>query len=65
MPRFHCPTDLAIGAEIEPQDNPEWSQAKIRQAVPFSALPESLRTKLDEHRTTTNSNFQSNKTLAQ
>ena len=28
------------------QDNPEWTEAKIRQAVPFSALPESLRAKL-------------------
>ena len=28
------------------KDNPEWSEAEIHQAVPFSALPESLRAKL-------------------
>ena len=28
------------------QDNPEWSQTEIQKAVPFSALPESLRAKL-------------------
>ena len=27
-------------------DNPEWSEAEIRQATPFSALPPSLRAKL-------------------
>ena len=27
-------------------ENPEWSGAEIHQAVPFSALPESLRDKL-------------------
>ncbi len=28
------------------KDNPEWTDVEIKQAVPFSSLPESLRAKL-------------------
>ena len=32
--------------ELIDDDNPEWTAADFKRAVPFSALPESLQTKL-------------------
>jgi uncharacterized protein (DUF4415 family) len=36
--------------ELIDDDNPEWTQEDFRQAVPFSALPESLQAKLRRFR---------------
>jgi uncharacterized protein (DUF4415 family) len=33
------------GIKADP-DNPEWTEEDFREAIPFSALPESLQTKL-------------------
>ena len=33
-------------SETIDDENPEWTEEEIRQAIPFSALPESLRAKL-------------------
>jgi uncharacterized protein (DUF4415 family) len=32
--------------ELIDDDNPEWTEEDFRQAIPFSALPESLQAKL-------------------
>lgn len=32
--------------ELIDNDNPEWTEAEFKAAIPFSALPESLRNKL-------------------